>query len=151
MKNRLKLINRNVSTFSQITFSLLVALLLLGFPSKVIANHSTTDNLVGDPLVWYLEFYFTEMQTSNIFSLIKNTEIENIEDWSFEILSEPTTGELNFLDEGKFEFIAPEDYQGKVNIKFLVCNLQEENLCYTFNVRLIVNPYVEFKDFDFVV
>ena len=151
MKNSLKLIYRNVSTFSQITYSLLIAVLFCGFSPKAIANHSTIDKLTGDPLVWYLEFYFTEMQTSNIFSLVKNAEIENIEDWSFEILSEPTIGELNFLDEGKFEFIAPEDYLGRVQVKFLVCNLQEEDLCYTFNVRLILNPYINFKDFDFVI
>jgi len=144
-----------VTTFSQFTTSLLLTVFLVGGNQNVFANDSKFNSLLEDPienpLVWYLEFYFTEKHSSNIFSLVKNSEIENFDDWSFEVLSEPNEGELIFLEEGKFEYIATDEFKSQVKIKFLVCNLQEEDLCYECNVRLIMNPDLKFKNFDFVI
>ncbi|MEL6926230.1 MAG: hypothetical protein AAFO94_19465, partial [Bacteroidota bacterium] len=105
-------------------------------------NGNTEPDSIGTDvtrtLEWDMEFYFKNPDEAYIFNLMTPHPHSNPDDWSFEILSSPEEGYLIYLGEGKFELDVPDDYEGHVQVKYLACNMEEMDLCYTGRLSLPV-------------
>ena len=83
-----------------------------------------------------------ELQGGEPFSpinVIENDQVNAI-NFNVNILTPPTTGELNAVDEGIFEFNAPMRYFGAQQFQYEICSQACSDLCGVASVRVIVLP-----------
>ena len=75
----------------------------------------------------------------NTLNLIENDQ-PNATDFLINILETPTTGQVNEIGNGEFEFVSPARYFGTQQFVYEICSRACTNLCDVANVRVTVLP-----------
>ncbi len=103
---------------------------------------STDTVVVNVPTLPFANDDQFEIQPGQSFSsldLIQNDQI-NSDNFTVNILEQPTTGSLSEVGDGIFEFTTPARYFGTQQFQYEVCNATCSNLCSIANVRVVVLP-----------
>ncbi len=78
-------------------------------------------------------------QSFNTLNLIENDQV-NSDMFNINILEQPSTGQLNEVGSGVFEFTTPARYFGTQQFQYEVCSAACSELCDIANVRVVVLP-----------
>lgn len=103
----------------------------------------STDTLVVNvptlPVANDDQFTIVPDQTISALDLTENDQV-NSENFTVTILEQPTTGTLNEVGDGLFEFTTPARYFGTQQFQYEVCNATCSDLCAVASVRVVVQP-----------